>query len=384
MKLMLAGYLKESTARQIVQRTMAIINYSVNVMDSEGVIIASGDASRINQRHEGAIIALAENRTVAIDNATAQTLKGVKPGINMPILFRNRIVGVIGISGSLEDVYAYAELVKMAAELIIEQAAMLEESQWDKRYREEMATQLIQGDYSQNTLASMAAYLGLDLATPRVVFLLEIEKPSPQHLRKLIEYLETYEPDSLISLTNIGEIVVIKPIVIRDNDWDRQHEKKMTRQFYQKVKNFQVKRLIVGGYSNEAEAVHFSYLSAKSLQQNQAELIPSAKKDPIFFYDDNKLPTLLNSFSKNWQTQELSKYWEILCKNDAKNVLRLTLKHYFIHNCDLAQSAKSLNIHVNTLRYRLQRIETVTSLSLNKINELVILYLGMIMANKKS
>ncbi len=384
MKLMLAGYLKESTARQIVQRTMAIINYSVNVMDSEGVIIASGDASRINQRHEGAIIALAENRTVAIDNATAQTLKGVKPGINMPILFRNRIVGVIGISGSLEDVYAYAELVKMAAELIIEQAAMLEESQWDKRYREEMATQLIQGDYSQNTLASMAAYLGLDLATPRVVFLLEIEKPSPQHLRKLIEYLETYEPDSLISLTNIGEIVVIKPIVIRDNDWDRQHEKKMTRQFYQKVKNFQVKRLIVGGYFNEAEAVHFSYLSAKSLQQNQGELIPSTKKDPIFFYDDNKLPTLLNSFSKNWQTQELSKYWEILCKNDAKNVLRLTLKHYFIHNCDLAQSAKSLNIHVNTLRYRLQRIETVTSLSLNKINELVILYLGMIMANKKS
>lgn len=384
MKLMLAGYLKGSTARQIVQRTMAIINYSVNVMDSEGVIIASGDASRINQRHEGAIIALAENRTVAIDNATAQTLKGVKPGINMPILFRNRIVGVIGISGSLEDVYAYAELVKMAAELIIEQAAMLEESQWDKRYREEMATQLIHGDYSQNTLASMAAYLGLDLATPRVVFLLEIEKPSPQHLRKLIEYLETYEPDSLISLTNIGEIVVIKPIVIRDNDWDRQHEKKMTRQFYQKVKNFQVKRLIVGGYFNEAEAVHFSYLSAKSLQQNQAELIPSTKKDPIFFYDDNKLPTLLNSFSKNWQTQELSKYWEILCKNDAKNVLRLTLKHYFIHNCDLAQSAKSLNIHVNTLRYRLQRIETVTSLSLNKINELVILYLGMIMANKKS
>lgn len=35
--------LAEATARQIVQRAMGIINHSVNVMDNNGVIIASGN-----------------------------------------------------------------------------------------------------------------------------------------------------------------------------------------------------------------------------------------------------------------------------------------------------------------------------------------------------
>ncbi len=49
------SYLKEDTARQIVQRTMSIIDYSVNVMNEYGVIIASGDPRRLHQRHEGAV-----------------------------------------------------------------------------------------------------------------------------------------------------------------------------------------------------------------------------------------------------------------------------------------------------------------------------------------
>lgn len=72
------NYLKDSTARQIVQRTMSIIPYSVNVMDEFGMIIASGEPSRLHQRHEGAVLALTENRVVEIDLATANRLKGVR------------------------------------------------------------------------------------------------------------------------------------------------------------------------------------------------------------------------------------------------------------------------------------------------------------------
>lgn len=45
------NFLAEATARQIVQRAMSIISHSVNVMDSNGVIIASGNPSRLFQRH---------------------------------------------------------------------------------------------------------------------------------------------------------------------------------------------------------------------------------------------------------------------------------------------------------------------------------------------
>ncbi|MGL6152043.1 MAG: sugar diacid recognition domain-containing protein, partial [Aeromonas sobria] len=70
--------LNESLAHQIVSRAMKILSFSVNVMDESGIIIASGNPERIHQRHEGAVLALTENRVVEISEATALQLKGVR------------------------------------------------------------------------------------------------------------------------------------------------------------------------------------------------------------------------------------------------------------------------------------------------------------------
>lgn len=91
-------------AKQIVERSMKIIKHSVNVMDEYGVIIGSGDPSRLNCRHEGAILAINENREVEIDYSTAQQLRGVKAGINLPIVFQNKVIGVVGISGKPSEI----------------------------------------------------------------------------------------------------------------------------------------------------------------------------------------------------------------------------------------------------------------------------------------
>ena len=64
--------LDKYTAKKIVKRAMKIIHHSVNVMDHDGVIIASGNSTRLNQRHTGAVLALRENRVVEIDQALAQ------------------------------------------------------------------------------------------------------------------------------------------------------------------------------------------------------------------------------------------------------------------------------------------------------------------------
>ncbi|MEX0633384.1 helix-turn-helix domain-containing protein [Serratia ureilytica] len=48
-----------------------------------------------------------------------------------------------------------------------------------------------------------------------------------------------------------------------------------------------------------------------------------------------------------------------------KGVPRGTPRHYFSQNCDQTQTAAQLHIHVNTLRYRLQRIEAITGMKIN-------------------
>lgn len=100
-------------------------------------------------------------------------------------------------------------------------------------------------------------------------------------------------------------------------------------------------------------------------------------KHQFIFHDDYALASLLGGLSGTWQAEELSKIWCELVAQDSKGVMQKTLQHYFEHNCDLSQTATSLHIHVNTLRYRLQRVEEITGIKINNLKQLLWLYIGM-------
>jgi carbohydrate diacid regulator len=368
--------LAESTARQIVQRAMGIINHSVNVMDSNGVIIASGNPSRLFQRHEGAVLALTENRVVEIDAVTATHLKGVRPGINLPFSFRSQQVGVIGISGEPAQVRAYAELVKMAAELMVEQAALLDQNQWEKRYREELANQLLQPQPASASLEAMAAYLGLDLQQPRIVWVVELQDPQPHLLRELLTELEHTQREALIAITGFNEMILLRPACLVQGEWSLKQERKQAQQLQTQLQSRFNLRLIIGGFFNGESGLHRSNLTARATQAMAQRL---KFRHKTLFYQDFPLPSLLCDLGEDWRAQELSRPWQVLGASDEKGVLRSTLRHYFSRNCDQTQTAAELHIHVNTLRYRLQRIEAITGLKINQLTDALQLYIGMLM-----
>ena len=129
-------------AQEIVTRTMKIIAVSVNVMNTHGVIIGSGEPARIGDLHAGAQLAIAQRRTVEIDSAATRKLPGVKPGVNLPLSVRGQICGVVGLSGEPDAVRQFGELVRVTAEMILEQAQLIGELQREKGYREEFVYQL--------------------------------------------------------------------------------------------------------------------------------------------------------------------------------------------------------------------------------------------------
>lgn len=370
------NFLEEATARQIVQRAMSIIHHSVNVMDSNGVIIASGNASRLYERHEGAVLALTENRVVEIDEATARNLRGVQPGINLPFSFRNQLIGAIGISGDPAQVRAYGELVKMAAELMLEQAAMLDQHQWEKRYREELANQLLQGQSEPGSREEMAAYLGLDLQQPRIVWIVELNEPQPQLLRGLLAELESSQREALIAMTSFDELVLLRPACLKQGIWDAQLERKQAQHLQHELQKRFNLRLIVGGFFTGEEGIHRSIQTARAAQTLARRL---KWQQHLLFYHDYPLPSLLCDLGEDWRAQELSRPWLHLSGQDEKGVLRNTLRQYLQHNGDQTKTAAQLHIHVNTLRYRLQSIEKHTGLKINQLADVLQLYIGMLM-----
>ncbi|EOI1368283.1 sugar diacid recognition domain-containing protein [Serratia marcescens] len=368
--------LAEATARQIVQRAMGIISHSVNVMDSNGVIIASGNPQRLFQRHEGAVLALAENRVVEIDRVTAEHLKGVRPGINLPFSFRNQRVGVIGISGEPAEVRAYAELVKMAAEMMVEQAALLDQHQWEKRYREELANQLLQPQPDTASLEAMAAYLGLDLRQSRIVWIVELQEAQPHLLRELLAELEATQRDALIAITGFNEMTLLRPACMAQAEWSLKLERQQAQRLQNQLKHRFRVRLIVGGFYDDPQSAYRSSLTARATQTMAQRL---KLRHATLFYHDYPLPSLLCDLGEDWRAQELGRPWRTLGEQDEKGVLRGTLRHYFSQNCDQTQTAAQLHIHVNTLRYRLQRIEAITGMKINQLTDALRLYIGMLM-----
>ncbi len=140
----------------------------------------------------------------------------MRSGINLPISFHEQLIGVVGITGEPEEVRAYAELVKMAAELVIEHMVLIEQRQWDKRYREELINQLILRENSTESLRSMAAYLGIDLAVPRVVLIIELSQPDREALRNVMDYFENHARNHLVTFTEFNELIIIKPITLKE------------------------------------------------------------------------------------------------------------------------------------------------------------------------
>ncbi|CAG21494.1 sugar diacid recognition domain-containing protein [Photobacterium profundum] len=380
--------LNATIARQIVERTMKIIKYSVNVMDEQGRIIGSGDTSRLNQRHEGAILALNDHRIVEIDDATSKQLKGVKPGINFPIIFQHKAIGVVGISGEPDLVRNYGELVKMTAELIVEQAALMAQVQWNKRHREELVLQLIEegSELNENQLLSIAERLGLDLAQPRIAAIVKVypvkgKSLSLDHLQRLVHLLEYPERDNLVGIASVSmnEVVVLKPITLSDNGWSRALEQKRVNQLMKRVTkegDFTI-RIALGDYFPSLQGLSQSFMTAKATMEASNTI--NSQQDNVLFYQDHILPVLLNGLKDDtWRQEQLLMPLVKLQQNDPRGVLIKTLKAFFVQNCDLAQTCEMLHIHRNTLRYRLEKIEQETSLSFNNISDKTRLYLSLL------
>lgn len=159
--------LSSRLAQSIVDNTMKQIPYNVNIMDENGYIIASGDKNRINTLHVGAVEAIKRRKTLPM---TDEVGSYGQPGINMPLIFDGKVVGVIGITGKPQTVTPLASLLKMTAELLLEQA---EQNKNEVKYENSLNSFLYQwsqvtDDINKNTeLLLEADNLKIDISKPR-------------------------------------------------------------------------------------------------------------------------------------------------------------------------------------------------------------------------
>ena len=109
----------EAIAQEIVNLTSEVIGLEVLITDCKGVILGTSDKSRIGSLHEASLGVIFSKTVTAHARNKAQNLKGVKPGVTIPIEIQDDIVGTIGITGEPKEVIKYAVLAKKYAEVIL-------------------------------------------------------------------------------------------------------------------------------------------------------------------------------------------------------------------------------------------------------------------------
>ncbi|MEH7380702.1 sugar diacid recognition domain-containing protein [Bacillus sp. JJ1533] len=358
-----------SLAKKISREVRRLIDEDIIIVDVSGTIIASTDTSRIGNFHEGALLASQDQKKMIITKDMENQLKGVKAGINLPILFKEKVVGVIGITGDPEKVSAYGELLKKMTELLIQESYYAEQIELESRVLETFVFDWLQSREESEEFNKRAEHLGIDLEIKRQVVFGSITSETEVQLREIANLLQQR------SFLHANEIFVRwgnDRFLLLLTDRSKDQIQKMLRNIKSELESKFTAKVSFGVGSED-------YTLRKSFDEAERALQIAKKNNSIKFDDDLKLEMLIHETSNKVQVEYLNRTIGMLLDDTE---LLGTLIEYIVHNQSIKETAETLHIHVNTLTYRFNKIEEKTGLHPRNFVDLATLYLGILLLDK--
>ncbi|MBW9172363.1 helix-turn-helix domain-containing protein [Clostridium estertheticum] len=375
-------FLSTELARIIVERTMNVVNYNIIITNTLGIIIASGDNERIGDIHEGSKIALKTKLEFKVSENLSKKLNGVYSGTNLIIEFQNNVIGVIGIAGKPKEVLGYSKLIKMTAEMMIEQEHALRELESNKKMKQEVMLALISN--KQDTLLLLDKYIKrfeIPYNDPMLIFIIEVNfKDNPDNidsnvLNTIINLLEVTFMESLAAIINSETIVVLHKCVHINNEIEDYSEK--LKEINEKICDQLgiVVKISTGKTYEKLTDMYKSFNIAKDTLIFGKKIYPN---DNIYTFNSLKCEMLFSQDSEEWKINELEDTYKLISLNDKDGVLRETLKVLIEENGELNNVSSRLFIHRNTIRYRLNNIYKITNRNPRNYIDLFWLYSSML------
>lgn len=332
-------------AQTIVQETSLRLNRNINIMDEKGIIIASGDPSRIDDIHEGALEVLKSGETLIIPFNEKGVWRGAHPGINLPIVFQDRIVGVIGITGNPEDIQELGGIVKMITELMIKEKFIASQLEWKLRTKEMIIEELLKSSPSYSNIERGLNLIGLKLQAPFITHVIQMTDRTitNQTLTNKIEGI-IGEKHGLIGFININRMF------IAFSGFTQQEADKKLQNIYDELKKLKLKfRLAYSTPFKSMSRFNQSYIDcdlALQISDEAEDFISFAEVEPkaLIYKIDRAWG---ERFTNRIMNKTLFKYAD-------------TLEAFFKNNLNIQQTADDLYLHRNTLIYRLSKIEKET------------------------
>ena len=383
-------------AQSIVEKTKNLLGKNINIMNSLGIIVGSGDKSRIDTFHQGAHEVIKTGKNIEITSEQASKLEGVKPGVNLPIFLNEKIAGVVGITGEPEEVRPFGQLLKISVETMLKQFYLSEQLRMEQNAKELYISDILNDNFQEGIgmFITKGEVLGYNMSLPRIALVIKIHDfngTQNHYTMKLEDKMELVEqkrrekilncikiafnnPQHMISYSGSSTYVVLFVIKKDSIGMVKKQLRENVEVFQKKVEKYSTNYCIgVGSYYPELTGLRKSYKEAVKAIQILDKMPMSKDLPELVFASDMGLEMMLagtpEEIIQNYKSQVLAKDGAKDFLNDIK--LIKTLKTFFLSNLNISKTAEVLKVTRNTVSGRLDKIKRLTGLEPSDFNDAV-------------
>lgn len=168
--------LSRKNAENIVKELNTVIDQSVNMMNEHGIIIASTDQERVGQIHEGARKIIEQNLEELVIRPE-DVYEGSLEGVNYPITIGGEVIGVVGITGPVQEVAKYGQITRKMTEILMQELSVKEQKDMDENLRNRFLSEWLLSDtvMINKNFVDRGKRMHIDITLPRRIMVIAVQ-----------------------------------------------------------------------------------------------------------------------------------------------------------------------------------------------------------------
>lgn len=337
---------------KIVHELGTLIEQDVVVIDHNGYVLASTDNTRLNQFHEGSLMAMKRKESVHMTYELTQKLQGVREGMVIPLIIEGSPIGVIGVTGKPEEIEKYGKLVQKITQLFVEDFLRHKEQEREQRLFDFFMVDLLNRNITKELALQRAENLKIDTSLYDRIILIQVGRRFDLKEMSDLRQNQFIHPQIKVMQWSYDKLLLLVPKV------SRAHLTETLASLVSKMERIYKVDVQVGvGNTYALEEL------AQSYEQALLALSSNSKGQKIIYQEDLKLELLLANVSQPTIDEFLARTIGPLVEDTE---LLENLATWLQSNEPLNDIAETLHIHKNTLKYRLKKIEKLLGVSLNE------------------
>lgn len=345
-------------AQDFVEATSLLVGQrTINIMDQKGIIIASTEKHRIGDFHQGASEVLATGKPVRIKKEDLPRYPGTKEGYNMPIFLNDEIIGVVGIFGCEEEVQSIANLLRVYVTQSFSQLQMTQKQNLEAELRNQLLRLLLFGGKSQKEMITkLCGMLDLQLEFPVWIILL-YERAAERNMKHLLDYHQFIQnliwKNVLDRRRDVFGIQNADYVILLGRSGELLETRKRLDKLLQEIEREAVWNAAVSSPCRNMEEVSEGMKEVSVLRNRRGGMIQNLEEHTC------RMQYLMGRFTVQDGARTVVRMLRRLedqhGEKQAEQLLQ-TAQVYYEYGGSVAKAAEKLNLHKNTLLYRMKQL----------------------------